>query len=105
MIAANSIRFATEEDTATLSRIAELDSGRPLAGSVLIAQINGTTAAALSLSDGRTIADPFQDTDHAVANLRMRARAMRSYDVTPGLRERLLAALPAHRASSITVYP
>ena len=105
MIAAKSIRFATEDDAAALSLLAELDSQPPLAGHVLLAQTNGKPTAALSLSDGRVVSDPFQDTDHAIANLRMRARAMRSYDITPGLRERLLAALPAHRGSSITVYP
>jgi hypothetical protein len=105
MIAANSIRFATEADTDTLLRLAELDSQQPLAGRVLIAQTDGTPAAALSLRDGRAIADPFQRTDHLVANLRMRARALRAHDVTPVLRQRLLAALPAQRGSSIVVHP
>jgi hypothetical protein len=105
MIAANSIRFATEEDAGTLKALAELDSQQPLGGQVLIAEIDGAPAAALSLADGRAIADPFKRTDHLIANLRMRARAMRSYEVTPSLPQRLLAALPARRGSSITVYP
>jgi hypothetical protein len=105
MIAANSISFATEQDTDTLSRLAEVDSQQPLAGRVLIARIDGAAAAALSLRDGRVLADPFQRTDHLISNLRMRARALRALDVTPGLRDRLLAALPAHRGSSISVYP
>jgi hypothetical protein len=105
MIAANSIRFATEDDAHALRGLAELDSQRPLTGDVLIAQINGIPAAALSLRDGRAIADPFQRTDHLLANLRMRARATRAYDITPSVRERVLAALPARRGSAITVYP
>jgi hypothetical protein len=105
MIAADSIRFATEDDTDTLRQLAELDSQQPLAGRVLIARIDGTPAAALSLQDGRVTADPFRRTDHLIANLRMRARAIRAYDVTPSLPQRLLATLPAGRGSEVTVYP
>jgi hypothetical protein len=107
MIAANRhyVRLATEDDAFALSGLAELDSQQPLAGRVLVGQINGTPAAALSLRDGRVIADPFQRTDHLVAALRMRAGAIRAFEVTPSLRERLLVALPAQRGSSVTVYP
>ena len=105
MIAANGIRYATEDDAGALRSLAELDSQHPLEGRVLIAHIDGTIAAALSLKDGRVIADPFQRSDHHVAKLRMRAGAIRAHEVTPSLRDRLLAALPARRGSSITVYP
>src|SRR5262245_27610888 len=105
MISANSIRYATEHDTDSLTRLAELDSQTELAGRVLIAYHDGTPVAALSLDDGRVIADPFQRTDHQVANLRMRAGAIRAFEVTPSLRERLLAALPALRGNSVVVYP
>jgi hypothetical protein len=107
MISANAhqIRFATDKDADWLKRLAETDSQQPLDGRVLIGQIDGTPAAALSLHDGRVIADPFERTDHLVANLRMRAGAIRAYEVTPSLRERLLAALPARRGNAIVVYP
>lgn len=107
MISANAhqIRFATDEDGDALRRLAESDSQKPLDGRVLIGQIDGTPAAALSLQDGRSVADPFERTDHLVANLRMRAGAIRAYEVTPSLRERLLAALPARRGNAIVVYP
>ena len=118
MISANSIRYATGDDTNALRCLAELDSQHPLEGRVLIAHIDSTVVAALSLKDGRVIADPFQRTDHPVvvtpplqllahhvAKLRMRAGAIRAHEVTPSLRDRLLAALPARRGNSITVYP
>ena len=51
------------------------------------------------------IADPFQATDHLVVNLRMRAGAIRAFEISPSLRERLVAALPAQRGTSVVVYP
>jgi hypothetical protein len=105
MISANSIRYATEDNANALRCLAELDSQQPLEGRVLIAHIDSTVVAALSLKDGRVIADPFQHTDHHVAKLRMRAGAIRAHEVTPSLRERLLAALPARRGNSVSVYP
>ena len=105
MISANSIRYATGQDHDALSKLAELDSQKPLGGRVLVAHHNGTPAAALSLDDGRVIADPFQRTDHLVANLRMRAGAIRAFEITPSVRERVLAALPTQRGNSVVVYP
>jgi hypothetical protein len=101
MFAANTyvIRPATDDDAAMLRRLAELDSQRPLEGRVLIGEMNGTPAAAVSLGNGRVIANPFAHTVHLVTTLRMRAQALRAYEATPSLRERLLAALPiAYRA-------
>ena len=97
MFAANTyrIRFANDEDAKLLRRFARLDSGRPFVGRVLIGQLAGKPAAARSLGDGRVVADPSLDTNHLVANLRVRADAVRAYETTPSLRERLLAALPA----------
>ena len=95
MFAANTykLRFATGDDADALRRLAELDSRPPLAGRVLIGDIAGSPAAALSLSDDRVIADPFRRTDHLVARLRIRAGAIRAHEATPSLSERLRAAL------------
>ena len=105
MIAANAyrIRFATAADADTLSSIAEGASQEPLAGRVLIGHIDGTPAAALSLYDGRAIADSSRPTDRVVAALRMRAGAIRALETTPSLRERLLAAFPKQRGGSPVV--
>jgi hypothetical protein len=103
MLPANAyrIRYATADDADALSRLAEQGSQRPLGGRVLIGQIDGTPAAALSLSDGRVLADPSHHSDRVVAALRIRAGAIRAYEATPSLRERLLAALPAYRGSIV----
>jgi hypothetical protein len=105
MIAANAyrIRFATPADANTLSGLAEHGSLEPLVGRVLVGHIDGTPAAALSLHDGRVVADASRSTDRLVATLRMRAGAIRAFEATPSLRERLLAALPKERGRSNVV--
>lgn len=95
MFAANTydIHLATEQDDAGLSRLAELDSARPLQHPVLIGQIDGEPAAAISLADRRIVADRRRRTDHLRACLRVRADALRAYEATPSLPARMLAAL------------
>ena len=104
MISATCIRFATRHDSDSLRDLAGLDSHKPLDGRVLVAEHDGTPAAAMSLDDGRVIADPFKRTDHLVANLRMRAGAIRAHEITPLVRERVRAALPSQRGNSVVVY-
>src|SRR6185312_1905085 len=96
MFAANTykLRLATEDDADALRRLAELDSRAPLAGRVLIGELAGSPAAALSLDDDRVIADPFRRTDHLVACMRIRAGAIRAHEATPSLTARMRAALP-----------
>jgi hypothetical protein len=98
------IRFATAADADTLSRLAERDSQEPLVGRVLIGQYDGT-AAALSLHDGRVIADSSRHTDTLVANLRMRADAIRAFEATPSLRDRLRAAFAAYDGATVVPAP
>jgi len=104
MFAANTyrIRLANDEDIDTLHDLAARNSELWLDGTVLIGEIDGVGAAALSLSDGRVIADPSRRIDHLVANLRVRAESIWAHESTPSLSDRLLAALPArHRMSAI----
>ena len=105
MIAANAyrIRFATAADADTLKGLAERNSQDELVGRVIIGHLDGTTAAAMSLHDGRVIADSSRSTDRVVSALRMRADSIRAFEATPSLRERLLAALPKDRGSSNVV--
>jgi hypothetical protein len=79
------IRFATAEDAATLRRLAERNSKQPLVSRVLIGQFDGA-AAALSLHDGRAIADPSRHTDTLLANFAYPSRRH------PGLRGHAVAA-------------
>jgi hypothetical protein len=95
---AYAVRRATEADAVALEQLAGLDSQRPLSGPVLVAEIGGSPAAAISLTDGRVIADPFQHTALARRRLRMRADALRAYERTPSLAERVREALAPFRA-------
>jgi len=97
MFAANlyNIHLATDADEASLSRLAQLDCSRRLRQPVLIGQIGGETAAAMSLADGRSVADPQRRTDHLLACLHVRADALRAYEATPSLRTRMLVAVSA----------
>jgi len=105
MFPANAYRIylATAEDAAALNSLAGQDSGQPLAGRMLVGEIDAAPAAALSLLDGRVVADPAKNTDRLVATLRMRAAAIRAYEATPSLSERLRAAFAAYRGESIVV--
>jgi hypothetical protein len=94
--AANSyvLRLATEADAPDLTRLAALDSQPPLKGSILIGELHGEPVAALSLADGRAVADPFRPTAHVIATMRVRARGLLAVERMPTLRDRLLAGLP-----------
>jgi hypothetical protein len=102
MFAANTyvIRQAGPADSDALSRIARLDTERPLTGDALIGEIDGAPAAAVSLVDGRVVADPFMRTANLTPLLRVRYRAYRARLHTPSLVERLRAGVrpyaPAH---------
>ena len=67
------IRPATDDDAWALQWLAALDSQRQLAGPALIGEIDGIPAAAISLSDGRVAADPFQATAVLTRLLHIRA--------------------------------
>jgi hypothetical protein len=68
-----SIRASGSEDSATIRRLAALDSAPVPHGSVLLAEVEGRVLAAVSLADGRAIADPFAETQMLVELLRVAA--------------------------------
>jgi hypothetical protein len=96
MYAANShvLRLANEADAPDLNRLAALDSQAPLTGSILIGELHGEPAAALSLTDDRIVADPFRPTAQLLAAMRRRAHGLHAVEHMPSLRDRLLAGLP-----------
>jgi hypothetical protein len=104
MFPANAYRIylAAADDAGAVQPLGE-QSSWPAFGRVLVGELDGTPAAALSFVDGRVIADPAKNTDRLVATLRMRAAAIRAYEATPSLRERIRAALAAYRGESIVV--
>jgi hypothetical protein len=96
----NAIRLATAADADALARLAELDSQRPLAGSVILAEERGLPVAARSLDDGRVVADPFRRTNPAEAALRVRAGALGAAVRTPSLSDRLREAFSSLRVTA-----
>ena len=88
------IRLATHDDDAALRRLAEINDQDPLVrGSVLVGELGGRPQVALSLTDGRAIANPFLPTAALLAQVRMRAGALAAYERTPSLPARIRAAL------------
>jgi hypothetical protein len=82
------IRTAAVDEAAAVRRLAYLDSQRPLRGDVLVALEDAEPVAAISLADGRVVADPFRPTAVVVELLRLRVASI----VTSGA-----ALLPAAR--------
>ena len=64
------LRHATTADEQPLRDLAALDSRSLPAGPFLVAEVEGRPHAALSLSDGSAIADPFEPTAELVELLR-----------------------------------
>lgn len=82
------IARSDDEDVATLAAL----DGRPIDGTVLVAQIGDRSVAALSLETGELVADPFTPTATAAEILRLRAAELTETRVRPWT-PRLLRAL------------
>jgi hypothetical protein len=67
------LRMARADDDRDLGRLAELDTALPLPGPALVAVENGAIVAAVCLSTGRAIANPFVPSLHLVELLRRHA--------------------------------
>ena len=88
------VRPARDADFGALRRLEALDSARsPLARPVLLAETAGRAVAAVSIADGRAVADPFARTADAVALLRLRACHLAGVDRPERRRWRAAAAL------------
>jgi hypothetical protein len=68
------IRPATQVDADDLRRLAALDSAPPLTGDVMLAFAAGDVRAAVSVDDGRAVADPFYPSGELVELLRRAVR-------------------------------
>jgi hypothetical protein len=82
------MRPARPEEAAAVRRLAFLDSTRPLRGEVVVALVDDRPVAAVSLSTGRIVADPFERTDDIVELLREYADGLRSARATAHRRRR-----------------
>ena len=87
------IRPGYADDLTALQRLAALDSAAVPMEPLLVAELDGALAAALSLRDGTSIADPFRPTAEIVALLRAHAATA---ERTP--RTRRTARLSLHPA-------
>ena len=67
------LRVAHSDEAPVVRRLAALDDSRPLDGDVLLAIVDGEPVAALSLHDGRVVANPFLHTADTIKLLSLRA--------------------------------
>ena len=67
------IRRADLADLAALDRLAALDSASPPTGEALVAEVGGELWAALEISTGTAIADPFRPSGELVELLKQHA--------------------------------
>jgi hypothetical protein len=86
-------------DRAALSYLADLDSRKPLTGEVLGAELDGALVAAISLTTGEVIADPFVRTDHIRSLLVLRASQLRGHGTRFRRRHRPTGLRRAPRAA------
>jgi hypothetical protein len=71
------IRRAGPGDAAALERLGGLTGRVPLAGDVLLAEVDGEVVAAISVASGEIQSDPFQPTADLSALLGLRAEQLR----------------------------
>jgi hypothetical protein len=83
------LRAAGPDEDDDLRRLAALDSAPPLQGDSLVALVDGKLVAAISLGDGRVIADPLAPTAEARALLHARAAQLAATPRRPWRRFRL----------------
>jgi hypothetical protein len=81
------IRLTRPTDVDEVRRVAQRDTQDVPAGELLVAIAEGEIRAAISLSSGETIADPFHNTDELVRMLALRRTQMQRG--IPGRRRRL----------------
>jgi hypothetical protein len=89
------VRLAGSADRDQLERLATLDSQPPLEGDALIAELDGIAVAALSLHNGRLIADPFVPTAAVANHLRLRALSIAAPNRPAAPLKRLRRVAPA----------
>jgi hypothetical protein len=66
------IRRAALDDERALFDLAVLSNERPLAGEILVVEVDGEVRAACSVGDGRTVSDPFRPSLAACSLLELR---------------------------------
>lgn len=90
------IRYAGPGDDIAVAQLAALDSAQVPDPPLLVAEVDGQVLAALSLWDGRVVADPFRQTQALVELLAVRAAQIQS--AAGALRDVLQSAQPWSRS-------
>lgn len=67
------IRSARSDDLGEITRVTGRDTGTLPAEPLLVAEVDGNIRAAVSMTDGEVVADPFHRTAELVAMLKIRA--------------------------------
>ena len=88
------IRRAHQAEEPTLAWLSALSSGPPLARPALIGDIDGVPAAAISLVDGRVVADPFRPTTALIGQLRLHRSGWRAPARRDAARKHVRALIP-----------
>ena len=91
------VRPATAHDAMALRRLAAVSGARPLTGRVLVAEVRGVIAAAISRDERRTIADPALAPGYLTTILRLRAEALAAVARQPSLAQRMREAVAGAR--------
>ena len=89
------VRNATAADERRVRVLARLDDRKYPAGPHLVAELSGEIVAALSLTSGAVVADPFRRTREASDLLRLRAAQIAQHDETGIARQQRTALAPA----------
>jgi len=94
------IRAARAEDMAEIARVAGRDTHDLPQAPLLVGMVGDRVRAAISLTDGSFVADPFHRTSELVEMLRIRAGAVESTrHGAPKARRSRRSALALHRAT------
>ena len=92
------VRRARAADASRIRTLAMLDDRRLTDGPYLVAEIAGEAIAAMSMSSGQVVSDPFRRTRDAEDLLRMRARQIVQREQTIALARENHALKPATAA-------
>jgi hypothetical protein len=85
------VRRATASDNGRIVTLARLDDRRLPQGPFLVAELGGEAVAAMSLTSGTVVADPFRRTRDAADMLRLRAAQLAEQAARAQARERRAA--------------
>ena len=91
---------ATASDAVKLWYLSQLTGQPRLRDRVLIGDIHGVPAAAISVADDRIVTDPRRDTARLTPLLRSRAQSLRALERTPSLPARRRAGARVRRVST-----